>query len=105
MLEEATGVECVRCLAEARDGNVGDLTTELPIVVQCKVGKRPSVWRALEEAVEAADEGSLPVAVVRRNSPGGRPAEDLAVLDLADFLRLLSAALRNHGNDAPPEGR
>lgn len=91
MIEEATGVECRRELREVREGNCGDVETDLPVAVQCKVGARPNLWSALAEAVEAAGVGDLPIAVLRRNGAGSRPPVDVAAVPLPAFLRLLAA--------------
>lgn len=89
-LSEATGLDYKRVLTEPRDGNVGDVNApESRLTVQCKVGAAPSVWRALQEAQEAATEDRIPVALVKRSASGSRPPEELAVLNLEDFLRLL----------------
>jgi len=47
------------------------------------------VWKALQEAVDAASPGVHPVALLKRNGAGGREAEEVAVLPLADFLELV----------------
>ncbi len=104
MLEEATGVRCVRCLTEVRDGLVGDITTDLPLSVQCKVGQAPNLWRALSEAVEAAADGEYPVAVMRRNASGARGRVDVAAMPLEAFLRLLRAALDTLETDGADNG-
>lgn len=86
------GIPTERCLTEARDGNVGDLEfpTGLPLTAQCRVGARPSVWRALKDAEAAAGPDTLPVALVRRNGAGSRPSEDVAVLRLPDLVGLVA---------------
>jgi hypothetical protein len=92
-LEAATGVRCVRCLTETRDGNVGDITTTLPFSIQAKVGARPPIYEAVEQAQQSARGGQFPVAAIKRNGSGGRPPERLAVLPWDDFLALLTAYL------------
>lgn len=86
-----------RQLHEVRDGNLGDLVSDLPCVFQCKVGASPSVWKAVREADEATDgTGRYAVAIVRRNRAQGRPKQDVAVLPLEDFEMIL-AELRGMG--------
>lgn len=88
-MTEATGVECKRCLIETREGNSGDITTELPYSVQCKVGQRPNPIAALEEARESAIPGEeMPVAIIKRNQHGKEPMREVAVIDFEDFLML-----------------
>jgi len=94
-LEAATGVRCERNLTECRTGNAGDVVTDLPLSVQAKVGARPPIYEALREAVEAAKQGEIPVAVVKRNGAGQRKADRLAVLAWDDFLKL-AEGLANH---------
>lgn len=84
------GIPAERCLTETRDGNVGDLIGSAPFTVQCKVGARPPVWQALKEAIEAAPDHRTPVAILRRNGCGGRPAEDVAVLPLERFFAMVA---------------
>lgn len=97
-LQEATGVECARELTETRAGNIGDVTTDLPLVVQAKCGKLPPIWKAVQEAEQAAGgTGKHPVAIVRRNGTNRHdPAVDLAVLPLADFLEIIGL-MKHHG--------
>lgn len=89
------GARCAeRTLHEPRDGNVGDVETDLPLVVQCKVGARPNPWAALEEAQEAARARNghgkrHAVAIVKRNRGNGRDAVEMAVLPLADFEEMV----------------
>ena len=96
LLSDATGLRYRRVLTETRDGNLGDVDADgSPYVVQCKVGAAPSPWRAQREAVEAADNegaGRVPLALVRRNGSGSRPAVDLAVLRLDDLLAILASS-------------
>ena len=87
----AIGIPAERRLDESRQGNAGDLILppRVPLSIQCKVGQRPPMYAAVEEAAEAATPGQHPVAVIRRNGGGARPATDLAVLPLEDFLKLV----------------
>lgn len=86
----AIGIEAERTLTECRDGNVGDITCKLPIVFQCKVSGRPDIYGAVAEANEVASPKSyLAVAAIKRNGSRHKPADELAVMPLSDFLELL----------------
>lgn len=100
------GIPAQRALSECRDGNTGDLVFPEGhrLTVQAKCGAAPNVWQALREAVEAAPEGHLPVAIVRRNGAGSRPPEDLAVLRLADLLPRLRVLLAPQAHEEAPGG-
>lgn len=95
-LSDATGLDYQRVLVEPRDGNSGDVDAPgSAFTFQCKVGARPSVWRALSEAQEAAPESRTPVGVVKRNGSGRHdPAEEVAILNLSDFLELAGRLTR-----------
>lgn len=100
-LTQATGVECKRCLVETREGNSGDIQTQLPLAVQCKVGQRPNPIAAYEEALEAAEIAEEAVAVIKRNQgPGGKKRE-VAVISFEYFLRLLEMEHGKHQADDP----
>lgn len=88
-LSSLPGVTAKRTLTEVRDGNCGDLVTNLPIAFQLKCGARPDVYGAVAEAEAVAKPGQYAVAILRRNQAVGRPKRDLAVLPLEDFLDLL----------------
>ena len=80
-----------RELHEVRDGNLGDLRSDLPLSIQCKVGANPSVWKAVDEAEYAAKgKGLYAIAVVRRNRATGRKKQDLVCMSLGDFEDILS---------------
>lgn len=85
-LTEATGVEHKRVLRESRDGNSGDVRSER-VVYQCKAGKRPDIYGALEEAEAAATDSELPVAAIHRTHRGG---EKMAVLRWDDWVDVLA---------------
>lgn len=89
------GIDAERNLTECGRGNGGDVLCP-GLTIQVKVGQAPSPWRALAEAVEAA-EGTrrMPVAVLRRNRAPGRERVDAAILRLDDFLDLLEQAHRH----------
>lgn len=81
-------------------GNIGDVRLEqggspLPegLLAQCKKGKRPSVWKAVEQAEEASeDTACLPVAVVWRDrgSPQGTGSEPVVAMRPETFAALVS---------------
>lgn len=82
-------VTAKRTLTETREGNQGDIETNLPLSIQCKVGAAPPVYEALSQAIEAAgSQGKIPVAFLRRNSGKDRNKVDFVVLRTDDFLLL-----------------
>lgn len=86
-----TGRTAKRQLTEVREGNQGDIETTLPLVIQCKVGKRPPVKKAVQEAVDAAEgTGKYAIAVTRENAThsSSQPV-DMVHMPLSDFLDLL----------------
>jgi hypothetical protein len=84
-----------RVLVETREGNSGDVrSSRYPLVVQCKVGERPPIYDALDEAAEAALGDMLPFAAIRRNRRGKRPMKELGVFRLEDALMLLGGGWR-----------
>lgn len=89
MLHQATGREFKRSLEEVREGNTGDIQSDMPIAFQCKVGAEPRVWQAVSEAVDAALPHEYAVALVRRNQRGKRDKQDIAVIPLDDFMEIL----------------
>lgn len=89
-------VEAERVLQEPRDGLVGDVRSNLPLSIQAKCSKQPSVWKALEEAKEAAADGQHPVAAVRRRHGQGVPSDRVAVLPWSDLLEIVGL-LRGQG--------
>lgn len=80
-----------RNLNEPRSGGTEDVIGHgLPLAVQAKHGRQPSVWKAVEEAQEAADgTDRLALAAVTRSHGRGRPAERVAVLPWSDFVKML----------------
>lgn len=89
-LEASTGLPYRRTLTEVREGLQGDVDAPgSPWSLQCKVGARPPVWEALDQAVEASKGDRVPVAILKRNGAGRRPAEEVVVLRFTDFLTLL----------------
>lgn len=95
-LSELDHIEAERILEEPRDGLVGDVRVNVPVSLQCKAGKRPRIYDALEEAKEAAGPGEHPVAAVKRMNGRGRKADRMAVLPWSDFLEMV-ALLRSMG--------
>lgn len=89
-LTEATGARHARVLIETRDGNSGDVEgDESSFLYQAKCGKRPDIYGAVREAVEAADRaGKMGVAVIHRTGRGG---EKLVLLRWTDWLKLVRA--------------
>ena len=60
------GLPHKRVLVETRDGNSGDVRCpDQPFVYQCKVGARPNVKEAVEEARAAAARWEIGVAAVK----------------------------------------
>jgi hypothetical protein len=92
---EQFGVPVQRNLEEVRSGNSGDLVIPdiLPIVVQAKVGERPSPYKALKEAQDVADgTGKYPIGMLKVNGAGMRRAQEVAILrleDVFDWMRQL----------------
>ena len=88
----AIGIPAERNLTETRTGNAGDidLPPDIPLLVQAKCGGAPRIYRALAEAVEAADgTGRVPVALIHRDGAGSRPADEIAALRLEDFMEMV----------------
>ena len=86
-LTECTGVPHRRILTETRDGNSGDVKAHgLPFIYQAKCGAKPNVFRAVEEAQEAAGT-DFAVAVVHRTGRGG---ERIVALPWDDWVELMA---------------
>ena len=84
-LRAVTGHDFQRVLREVRDGNVGDVrSSSCPIVVQVKSGQNPPIRRALQEALEAAQEGEWAIAKIKKDRQGS-----LAVMRWSDLMLLL----------------
>src|SRR5690606_4449320 len=86
------GLDARRNVQETQLGNNGDvLVADYPLTIQAKVGLRPPVFDALDEAEAVADPlGYLPVAFIRRNANKGRGrGRDCVVLRTKDFLTIL----------------
>jgi len=88
-MSDATGTECRRCLIEVQQGNKGDIASDAPYAIQCKVGQRPNPWKAYREAADAATGEDLAVAILKKNGNRGEKVERIAVMDLDDFYRIV----------------
>lgn len=88
---EATGAKHERVLDESREGNHrGDVAADgLPLTYQLKAQKQPSVYRALDEAIEAAPDGFHPVAIVKRDYGPGRTPHEFAAIPLDNWLEIV----------------
>lgn len=95
-LSEATG-ESVERVGYAQSATTerrqADLRTgKLPLSVECRTGKGGggvNLQRAVADAVEAADDGELPVAAVQRRHGRGQPQDRWAVLPWEAFCRFV----------------
>lgn len=93
---------------ETARGNVGDvrlqrkdgLPLDIGFLVQAKKGKRPSPWKAMQEAEEASGGGkTIPVAVVHRDAKKpGEEAEQLVIMRPGGFAELAT----NHAKNSNP---
>ena len=80
--EAMPGAEVRRGL-QSRGEEVADL--DCPVFwPELKRGKKPNIRGALKQAIEAAPEGRIPIAVVRDDH-----AEEIVTLLLDDFLDLV----------------
>lgn len=87
----AIGVKAERNLTETREGNSGDVWTDLPLAIQCKVGARPDIYGAVKEAdAVASPKHDFAVAVIKRNGSRHKPADELAVMPLDHFLEIIN---------------
>lgn len=97
LLSDATGSGFARVTDETQQGNNGDVVDKdgvVPIRVQCKDQKQPSVWAALREATEASDPSELPIAMIHRPYDA-----HIVALHRDDFLALIRE-LRSVPDDA-----
>lgn len=88
-LYKAAGADAERCLVEVRDGNVGDVTCSLPLTIQVKRQKSPSVWRALAEAEAAAPATHYAVAHVHRMPGRGHNSERVVAMKESDWMEIV----------------
>lgn len=102
-LGEATpGAEVKRGIGQSRGGGreVADVVHPL-FHVECKVGARPPLLPALEQAERDAAPGKHPVAVCRVNRGPGRPKPlDVVVMGLDDWLEVVGLLWRNQRGGA-----
>lgn len=79
------GSDARRGIGQSRSGGeVADV--DVPVFwVECKVGARPPVRGALEQAQKAAGPGRIPVAVIKEDR-----RQPFVVLTLDDFLELVT---------------
>lgn len=90
-LSEIPGVSAERLLTETREGEGYDLSTDLPLIVQAKAGKRPRIYDALKEATAAADgTGRHPVAAIKRSYGRGQEADRFVALPLEAFMEIVA---------------
>lgn len=86
-----------RVTEETQQGNVGDVrdrSGSSPLVFQVKKGRRPSPWKAIQEAEEAATDEEVPVAVVHRDQTSpGKGAEQLVIIRPEVFATLVRSAV------------
>jgi hypothetical protein len=79
---------------------MGDVDTEaMPLIVQCKKGKRPPVWKALDEAEEAAERRTVEgkdyifaIAAVHRDAKPGQAADRAIVMRPETFAAFMGWA-------------
>ena len=93
----ASGIVAKRGLGQARGGGaeVPDVVTGL-LHVECKVGRAPDPWAALDQAERDARPGVWPVAVCKRDR-----RRTIVSFDLADFLELWGVFLAETGDRGP----
>ncbi len=86
-LDAALPVTCKRSgFTQSQDAHgAPDVDTGGVFWVEAKVGARPPVWPALEQAKEGAPEGVLPVACIKRDR-----TVPIVVMELDDWLQLAS---------------
>lgn len=91
--EAMPGCEAKRGLSQSRGGTKegGDVALAC-FTVECKVGARPNVLAAVDQAAEHEEPGKWPIAVVKRD----REAPVVA-MRLEDFLELAGAWWRETG--------
>lgn len=85
------GLDARRNVQETQLGNDGDvLVADFPLTIQAKVGQRPPVFDALDEAEAVATaRGHIPLAFLRRNTGQQRRKRDAVCMRTEDFLMIL----------------
>ena len=97
-LDKVDGVTAERNLNEQRSGNTGDVDTNIPIEVEVKAKKRPSPWKAIEEAKEQSEQSGADrraVAMIRRKNGQGKPSDRIAVLSWEDFREMVRSLVES----------
>ena len=84
LLWRVTGHEFKRNLSQLREKSGRDLETDLPFCIQAKHRRSINVLGSLKEAIEEAEEGEIPIAILRWHNDA-----TVAVLLLDDFLEFL----------------
>jgi len=111
------GLDARRNVTETQTGNTGDVHVcdaqgDMLMCVQCKNMKSPSIWKAMEEAIEAAESHGIdwpvPVSIVKRTAKAGGPVEEYAVMRLEDWAKFLMSykfgePIRRFMEMGPPE--
>lgn len=90
-LKEADGIEAKRNLAERRSGECGDLITNLPCEFEVKAKQKPSVYKALDEAVghvKANGNQDHAVTFIKRKNGRGKKADRFVAMPWDDFREI-----------------
>mgnify|MGYP003151096329 CR=1 FL=1 len=94
------GIDARRNIMETQLGNTGDVHIfnnegDMIACVQCKNMKSPSIWKAMNEAMEASaihmriGEEPVPVSIVKRTAKPGGKVEEYAVMRFEDYCNFL----------------
>lgn len=92
------GLWAERITSESKHGNLGDVVfrggePQAQFKVQIKSGKRPSPWKAIEQAVETcAATPYVPIGLVNKSNGPGLPRDRLIIMHVEDFFNLLRRA-------------
>jgi len=83
-----------RVTSESKHGNLGDvvhnLTSDFKVKYQLKSGKSPSIWKAMEEAIQStALSEYYPAALLNRTNGPGKPRDRYVVARAEDWLSLV----------------
>lgn len=90
-LSLATGLEIKRQLLEVREGTLGDIEIHprLPFLIEAKNSERPSIWAALGQIEDLAEEHQLaPIAVLQKRQGKGGTNIRVAAWYLEDWQEL-----------------
>lgn len=97
------GLDAKRNVTETQTGNTGDVIVyningDVLAVVQCKSMKAPSLWKAMDEAIEANRKYKsimsglpIPISAIKRTAQPGGSVEEYAAMRMDDFIRMLAA--------------